>query len=239
MTVKPVRKRSWIKLILKLSFLAIFTALTSAVIFTVVNFCEHADRFILYLKIGDSDGTKRELEKLHYFYALSEKWKVQWLADRYLFNDAYFYQVADISLIEDWEKVKEALKDRLDDPRSYPYGIAKFRQAQAKYRATHKIEAPLNFVMTEVREDFERDLRNCLKASEYLKCWDRVFNYDLAGNKKDAEEALRQPKMPPEYILGPLKKKLLLGGEPPTGKPPGGEKLDEKKPGSGGLRKRP
>src|SRR3989344_4131031 len=219
MRVKPVRERSWIRLFVKLFILVLFAVVVCVPSFTIVEFSKHIKLLNLYVKIGDSAGTKRELEQIHYFYALSGRWKVQWLADTYFFGDTPFYQVAYVALTEDWEKVKDMLKNKLDDPRSYPYGIAKFRQVQAEYRATKKIEAPLNFVMTEVREDFERDLRNCLKVSEYLKCWDRVFNYDLAGNKKDAEEALRQPKMPPEYILGPLKKKLLLGGEPPTGKP--------------------
>lgn len=238
MSVKIVKGRSWIKLFVKLFLLTVVTIAVVAPALTVRNFCGHVKKFNFYLKTGDSVGTKRELEQLHYFYVLSGKWKVQWLADKYFFNDAPFYETDDLYLIEDWKEVRNKLKDKLDDPRSYPYGNAKFRQAQAEYRATRKIEAPLNFVMTEVREDFERDLRSCLKVSEYLECYDRVWNFDLAGNKKDAEEALKQPNMPGEFILGPLKEKEDGPGEPP-GKFPAGGKLDDEKPGSGGQRKRP
>ena len=181
--------KSWLKLFIKLFCLAVLTVTVCVSALTIVDFSKHVEKFNFYLKTGDSVGTKRELEHLHYFYVLSGKWKVQWLADKYLFNDAPFYQAADTNLIENWEEVRNTLKDKLDDPRAYPYGNAKFRQAQAEYRAVHKIEAPLKFVMTEVRADFERDLRNCLKVSEYLQCFDRVWNYDLASNKKEAEEA--------------------------------------------------
>lgn len=238
MRTKALKTRSWVRLFIKLFFLAAITLAIVVPAFTVVNFCEHIKRFNFYLKMGDSVGTKIELGQMHYFYVLSGKWKVQWLADRYLFGGAPFYEVADTYLVGDWEGVKTRLKDKLDDPRSYSYGNAKFRQAQAEYRATHKIEAPLNFVMTEVRQDFERDLRNCLKVSEYLECWDRVWNFDMAGNKKDAEEALKQPKMPDEFMLGPLKEKEDGPGKPP-GKFPAGEKLDEKQPGGSGPKRRP
>lgn len=235
------RKRSWIKLFVKLFCLIVLTVAVCVPAFTIVNFSRHVDRLLFYLEIGDSAKVQRELGQLHYFYALSEKWKIQWLADRYFFRDAIFYQAADAYLIGDWKRVKSSLKDQLDDPRSYLYGIAKFREAQAEYRATHKIEAPLNFVMTEVRDDFERDLRNCLKVSDYLECFDRVKNYDIASDEEAAGEAIKQEKAPPEHILGPLKvpEEKAPGGPEPDGELPGGKNLDEKQPGGGGPRRMP
>lgn len=238
MRTKASKTRSWSRLFFKLFFLVAITTAIVVPAFTIWEFCEHVKKFNFYLNTGDSVGTKKELGQLHYFYALSGKWKIQWLADRYLFRGAPFYEAADLYLIGDWEKVKTRLKDKLDDPKSYLYGAAKFRQAQAEYRATRKIEAPLNFVMTEVRQDFERDLRNCLKGSDYLKCWDRVYNFDMAGNKKDAEEALKQPKMSEEFMLGPLKEEEDGPGKPP-GNFPLGKKLEEKQPGSSDPKRRP
>lgn len=239
MAVQSAKGRSWVKLFLKLFLLAVITVAIVVPALTAVNFCRHADKLIFYLETKDSEGAKRELDKLHYFYTLSGKWKVQWLADEYLFNDAYFYQVAHLYSIENRGSVIEALKEKLDDPRSYPYANAKFRQAQIKYQAGKKKEA-LELALGEIHQDYERDLRNCLKSSEYMQCWDRVWNFDLTSNKKDAEEALKQPKIPPEFILGPLKEQEEKpGGPEPEGEPPGGKKLDEEKPGSSGPRRMP
>jgi hypothetical protein len=232
----------WAKMLLKLSCLAAFAVVVYAPLLTIKEFNGHVEKLNMYLEMGDSVGMARELENLRYFYVLSEKWKVRWLADKYLFRDTLFYEAADTYLIEDWDAVinKSGLKDKLDDSRSYLYAAAKFRQAQAEYRATKLVEAPLNFIMTKVRDDFERDLRNCLEAaSEYLECFDRVWNFDIVTNEEDAEEALTKPQILPGFILGPLKEEQEYGPGLPPGEYPDGSKLDEERPGSGGPRKRP
>src|SRR3989338_4099744 len=239
METKAVKPRSWPKLFVKLLVLAVLTVAVVVPSLTVSNFCNHVEKFNFYLKTDDSVGTNRELAQFHYFYTLSAKWHIQLLADKYLFTDSPFYESADTFLTGNWQEVRNQLKDKTDDPRSYPYGLAKFRQAQAEYQATHKIKPPLNFVMTEVRQDFERDLRNCLRVSEYLDCFDRVWNYDLASNKNDAEEALKQPGKMPGFILGPLKENEEDGPGKPPGDFPYGGRLDEKQSGGGGQKKRP
>lgn len=244
MATKTPKKRSWIGLTIKLFCLIGLAIAITAPLFTAVNFFRQADKFILYLEIGDPEGAKRELDKLHYFYALSKKWKVQWLADKFLFNDAYFYQVGHIYLTENWDGVIEALKNKLDDSRSYPYANAKFWQAQQMYKAGKKDEA-LTWMLGEIHQDYERDLRNCLNLSSHLECFDRVYNYDRTSTKKDAEEALKKGKVLPEYILGPLRGEDELPRPPEPGKmPSGGKSLDEEKSrpgddGGGGQERRP
>ena len=94
-------------------------------------------------------------------------------------------------------------------------------------------------MLTEVAADYEKALRNCLGSmAPYDKCFDRVWNYDLATNKKNAEEALKNPSPVVPFILGPPKK----DGEPilpPPKVPGGGGKESEEKPGGGGAKKRP
>lgn len=244
MKAKTAKGRSWMKFLAKLTLLALFSVAVAMPLFTVREFSKHAEQFNFYLEMGDSVGTFRELEQMRYFYELSRKWKVQWLADRYLFRDAYHYEVADIYQTRDWEKVKAALKDRLDDPRSFPYGNAKFREAQIRYQAGSEEEA-LKMALEDVRADYERDLRNCLRAAaEYLECVDRVWNYDLASDPDAAKDALGQPTtIPSKYILGPLKgneDEEKLSGRPPGPIPPlGSKKLDEEEKGGPGQRKRP
>lgn len=239
MDTKTVKERSWTKLFLKLAFLTAFAVLVCVPLLTVAEYYRHVDKYIFQVKNGNSIESKRELDNLHYFYDLSKKWKVQWLADKYLFNDAPFYETADPYLINDWDKVIVDLKDKLDDPRSYPYANAKVQKAKAQYSAGEKKEA-VEFVTKEIHQDYEKALRNCLDLGvTYLQCYDRVWNFDITDNKKDAEEMLKQPKMPPKYVLGPLKEKDDGPGGPPPGKEPGGEKLDDKKPGGPGNQRRP
>lgn len=233
---------SWIAFFLKLGSLALVATAVSLLLFTLANFSDNANRFFFYVKMKDAEMTKRELIGLHYFYDLSRRWKIQWLADKYLFRDALFYEVADSYLIRDWQKVQEDLKDKLDDPRAYPYGNAKFREVQALYQAGKiSLEEALKLVLNDVAADFEKALRNCLDSdASYNQCFDRVWNYDRATNKKDAEEALKNPPLPlVKYILGPPKDKE--DGKIPRDreKKPGDGKEGEEKPGSGGPRKRP
>ncbi|MBI2065106.1 MAG: hypothetical protein HYT62_03590 [Candidatus Yanofskybacteria bacterium] len=248
---------SWISFLIKISVLAFVATVLCILLFTLANFSEHADRLLLGFKMQDDQLTKNELISLHHFYELSRKWKVQRLADKYLFADAPFYEANDFYLTGDWRKTQDSLEKKLDDPRSYLYGAAKFREAQGRYRSGEK-EKALQFVLREVASDFERDLRSCLDSSEvssetdrplggiyssddYLKCYDRVWNYDIATNKKDADEALGGKQPQPKFILGPPK---LPKGKIPVEmdgkeKKPGAGEEGEEKPGGGGEPKKP
>jgi len=235
----------WFLLFVALVFITALGTVSSFVLFTLANYSDTRERLVSNIRIGDTVETNKELVRLHYFYDLSKKWKVQWLADEYLFTDAFFYGIADSYLIRDWGKIidDKELKNRLDDSRSYIYGNAKFRQAQAQYQKGDTKNA-LNFVLTEVASDFEKALRNCLEASPYdNKCFDRVWNYDLATNKKDAEEALKNPQQgpKPKFVLGPIKDKnappMLVPGDKDK-KGEGSEGIDGKG-GPKSPRKRP
>lgn len=237
-----MRKRtfgSWIVFFVKLGLLILVATVLIFTLFTLANFSDNAKRFFFYVKITDAEMTKKELIGLHYFYDLSRRWRVQWLADKYLFRNALYYEVADSYLIRDWKKVQDDLKEKLDDTRSYPYGNAKFREINALYQGGKmSLEDALKIALTEVAADYEKSLRNCLDlGTPYDQCYDRVWNYDLSTNKKDAEEALKSPLPQVKYILGPPVK----DGEPVLPLPvvPGGGKEDEEKPGTGGTKKRP
>src|SRR3989344_8395198 len=231
---------SWVTLLATLGLIVLVATVSSFILFTLANFSDSVKRFSFYVRTNDSEMTKKELIKLHYFYDLSRTWKVQWLADKYLFNDAPFYEPADTYLIRDWEKVMSSLKEKLDDPRAYPYGNAKFRYAQFGLYRAGKTKEGLELVLTEVAVDYEKALRNCLGSGvTYLECYDRVWNYDLATNKKDAEEALKGPVPMVKFILGPPKDKDGNIPAPMSGdkKEPGDGKEGEEKPGDGGPRK--
>jgi hypothetical protein len=232
----------WIVFFVKLVLIAALATTGSALLFTLANFSDHESKLIFAVKSNDAEMTKKELISLHYFYDMSRKWHVQKWADKYLFKDSHFYEVADAYLINDWKKVQDELKTDLDDPKAYPYGNAKFREKKAQFqKGAVSLEEALGFVMKEVSSDYEKTLRNCLDSGTlYIQCFDRVWNYDLATNKKDAEEALKGPKPQVKFILGPPKDKKE--GKIPDMKPgklPGPGKEGEERPGSGGPRKRP
>lgn len=233
---------SWFTLFFKLGSIALVTMALVFILFTLANFSDHVNKFFFYVKTNDAEMAKKELVGLHYFYDLSRKWKVQWLADKYLFRDAFFYEVADSYLIHDWGKIirDKDLQGKLDDPKAYPYGNARFRDKKAQFqKKAIKIEEALNFILTEVAADYEKALRSCLDSgTAYDQCFDRVWNYDLATNKKDVEEVLKGPDPKVKYVLGPPK----VEGEIPQLPPPvvpGGSKEEEQNPNSGGPRKRP
>lgn len=240
-----MRKRtfsSWVVLFVEISLVIFVATASSFTLFTLANFSDNIKRLSFYVKTNDTEMTKRELIGLHYFYDLSQKWRVQRLADKHLFVDAPFYGPADSYLIGDWDKVMNDLKDRVDDPRAYPYGNAKFRYAQFKLYRAGKTKEALNFVSTEVAADYEKALRNCLDSSaSYLQCYGRVWNYDLVTNKKSAEEALKGQKPQPKFILGPPKddKDKVPTPSRDMGKKAGDGKEGEERPGEPVPRKRP
>ncbi|OGM98589.1 MAG: hypothetical protein A3C71_02765 [Candidatus Yanofskybacteria bacterium RIFCSPHIGHO2_02_FULL_43_15c] len=214
---------------------------SSAILFTLANYSDTRERLVSNIKMSDSVATNQELVRLHYFYDLSKKWKVQFWADKYLFGDSPFYEFANFYLIHDWEAlVKSDLKDKLDDPRAYIYGNAKFRQAQTRHQSGD-IKGALN-ALPEIASYFEKALRNCLDSGVVNnKCFDRVWNYDLVTNKKDAEEALKNPQQGPrpKFILGPIKDKNGPPVPVPNDKDKKGGDKEGEEGGQGSLRKRP
>lgn len=238
---KRIVARWLIFLVVLFSIIATTVGL-SVSIFTLANFSDSVKKLIFYIETSDAEMTKRQLIRLNYFYELSRRWKVDWLADKYLFEDGPFYKAADSYLIDDWDAVISSLKDKLDDARSYPYSDALYRRAQYRlYKAGKKKEA-VDLILKEVSVDFEKALRVCLDSgASYNQCYDRVWNYDLATNKKDLEEALRSPVPQVKYILGPPKEEA--GPIPPKGKggdrKPGDGKEGTEKSGQEGSKKRP
>src|SRR3989344_2665467 len=158
--MKKITLRSWIILFVTVGLVVLVATISSLTLFTLANFSDNVKRFSFYVKTNDAEMTKNELAGLHYFYELSRKLRIQWLADKYLFKDAPFYGPADSYLIRDWDKVASDLKERLDDSRAYPYGNAKFRKIKALYQAKNiKLDEALNLIMKELSDDFEKTLR--------------------------------------------------------------------------------
>lgn len=231
---------SWSFLFVKIGLVVFVGATLAFSLFTLANFSDNIKRFSFYVRTNDSEMTKRELVSLHYFYDLSQKWRIQWLADKYLFVDAPFYEPAYGYGIRDWQSTIENLKDRQEDSRAHLYGNAKFRQAQTMNTTSPK-EA-LSFALAEVSADFEKALRNCLDSGvAYAQCNDRVWNYDLITNKKTTEEALKGQKAVLKFILGPPRddKDKIPVPSKDREKKPGDGKEGEESPGTPGPRKRP
>lgn len=231
----------WFVLFVAIILINSIGTVVTVTLFTLANYSDSVERVSSNIKGSEAVETQKGLVEQHYFYDLSKKWKVQWLADKYLFKDSTFYEFAYSYLIHDWKSlINSDLKNKLDDPRAYIYGNARFRQAQGWYQAGKTKEA-LGFVTSEVASDFEKALRNCLDSVVVSNdCFDRVWNYDLATNKKAAEEALKNPESgpKPKFMLGPTKDK---NGQPipvPNDKDKKGEGKEGEEGGQGSPRKR-
>lgn len=228
----------WLGFLVILAVLASVGTISSISLFSLANYSDTVGRLVFALKNEDTLESQKEIENLHYFYDLSKQWKLQWLVDKHLFDDSLYYQVEDSYIIGNWEEVVRELKDLRDDPRSYPYGHAMFRQLQAQYQKGQKKEAMDQ--LDEIALEFEKDLRNCLSVKPYNDCYDRVWNYDLVTNKKDGEQALAGTKPAPKFMLGPKEDKKAPPKMPGDRNKKGdGKEGEEEKGGSGGPRKRP
>ena len=104
------------------------------------------------------------------------------------------------------------------------------------------MEEALNLILKDISADLEKALRNCLaSAVAYDDCFNQVHNYDLATNKKDAEEALQNPQQgpKPKFVLGPIKDKKGPPVPVPDDKEKKGRGREGEEGGQGSPRKRP
>ncbi len=143
------------------------------------------------------------LERVTDFYEQSRGWGLQWIAEAYLFGDAFLQQASYRYLAGDYEAVVRNLSDEVDDPRaSYLLASAKFQLARRQYRAIPDDDpdgmalkaAIIQDVLEDVNADYERALR-----SDETGSFEYKWNYDLTSNPdavRLALEPLRQLQAP-------------------------------------------
>ena len=170
---------------------------------SLAGFYDHLNGLSDSVRRGDFEQSEAELEQVTGFYQQSRAWGLQWVADAYLFGDAFLQQASYSYLTEDYESVIRELADEIDDPRaSHLIASAKFQLARQRYRAIADDDpdpeptkaAIIQEVLDDVNADYERALR-----SDETDRFDYKWNYDLtsdAAATRRALEPLREGQEP-------------------------------------------
>ncbi len=210
-------------------------------------FFSHLNSFSYSVRNHDRDEAVQGLENLKSDYNVFSSRKLQYFADRWLFNKMYRYEAAVSILNENFEKVlNEDLKNRDDDYYvSYMRGIAEFKilriafqQAMAK-KDKKQMAAIHKLVLERARPHFEKCVKEGPGPAKNFNC---SYDYDITSNSSAAMKALMSQEPEPQYILAPPspadKEKKSPGGKEPDKKGPPQLTPDEKKnAGRGGAKK--
>ena len=148
---------------------------------------------------SDFDQAAIDISEITAFYESSRSWRLQSVADSYLFRDAFLQQASYSYLVGDYEAVMNDLEDRVDDPRaSYLLANAKFQLARTRYRSI-QADAPnaeamqravIENVLDDINADYERALRGDVDDRFEYK-----WNYDLTSDEDAIREALESPQV--------------------------------------------
>ncbi len=143
---------------------------------------------------GDFTEAEADISGITAFYERSRSWGIEWVADAYLFRDAFLQQASYNYLTGDYEAIVRDLADKVDDPRaSYLLGSAKFQLARQQYRAISDDDpdaeqlrqAIVEDVIDDVNGDYERAVRTDTEGR-----FDYTWNYDLTSDAEATRRAL-------------------------------------------------
>ena len=175
-------------------FAVLFLIVVATPANSLAGFYDHLDGLSRSVRRGDFEQSQAELEQVTGFYQQSRAWGLQWVADAYLFGDAFLQQASYSYLIQDYESVIRELADEIDDPRaSHLIASAKFQLARQRYRAIADDDpegeptkaAIIQEVLDDVNADYERALR-----SDETDRFDYKWNYDLTSDADATRRAL-------------------------------------------------
>ena len=166
---------------------------------TLTDFYDHLDRLSQSVERDDFAQARVELDAVASFYESSRAWRFQWLADSYLFRDAFLQQAAYDYLTHDYEAVVRELSDEIDDSRaSHLLASAKFQLARLRYHAiaedSSDAEAQKVAIIQEVIEDVNADYERALR-SDLTDRFDHKWNYDLTSDAEAVRRALETPRV--------------------------------------------
>ena len=196
-------RESAFKYVIGLVFAVIFFIVVGGPARSLAGFYDQLDALSDSVRRGNFEQAEADLGQVTSFYEESRGWGLQWLADAYLFRDAFLQQASSSYLRGDYETVVRDLADEVDDPRaSFLLASAKFQLARQQYRAVGDDDpegmaikaAIIQDVLDDVNADYERALR-----SDETDRFDYKWNYDLTSDPdavRQALEPLRQRQAP-------------------------------------------
>lgn len=181
----------------------VFYFLVSGPSTSLAGFYEELDGLSDSVRRGSFEQAETDLSQVTAFYEESRGWGLQWLAEAYLFRDAFLHQAAARYLQGDYQAVVRDLDDEVDDPRAaYLLASAKFQLARQRYRAVPD-DDPTGMdvraaIIQEVLEDVNADYERALRGDQEDR-FEYKWNYDLTSNPdavRLALEPLREMQAP-------------------------------------------
>jgi hypothetical protein len=189
-------KRNWRKLLI---WLLVWLLSIPLVYFSFEarRYDNHRNRFSFYIFQKNAIGAKEQLDSLRNFYIRARKPGLGWLTNRTLFRKASLYEAAYAYLIGDYKSVEEILS-QTHDPLGYRLrGAARFRLAQALWRAGNMNTPQIQLLLNQACEDFESALRQGLGDRNFSN---DMWNFDIC-DPTTIGGALRQQSNQPVVVF--------------------------------------
>lgn len=192
----------------------VFFVIVSGPARSLAGFYDQLDELSDSVRRRSFAQAETNLDQVTAFYEDSRGWRLQWIAEAYLFRDAFLQHAAARYLNGEYEVVVRDLADEVDDPRAaYLLASAKFQLARQRYRAVSddgpegvEIRAAIvQEVLDDVNADYERALR-----SDQTDRFEYKWNYDLTSNP----EAVRLALEPPREMQAPELEQMKMEGTP-------------------------
>lgn len=186
-----------------------------------------------------------ELKIIESYYQMYNKPGLKFVADKYLFRDAFLFEAKRDYIIGDYKKVYEVdLKDHQEDYRALRIiGCAKYRQYEDAYHAAMKQKKPRaelaairTSLMQEVRPYFEKAVKLGPAYGFPDENFSNRWNYDLITDADAVKKALERPQESKQQMGKPDGKNPQKGN--PRTKNLDEQEQDPKQPGTGGDKKR-
>ena len=181
----------------------VFFVVVSGPATSLARFYEQLDGLSDSVRRGSFEQAETDLDQVTAFYDESRRWGLQWIAEAYLFRDAFLQQAAARYLKGEYETVVRDLADEVDDPRAaYLLASAKFQLARQQYRAVSDDDpegmAIRAAIIEDVLEDVNADYERALRGDETDR-FEYKWNYDLTSDPdavRLALEPLRELQAP-------------------------------------------
>lgn len=205
--------------------------------YTLGGFYRHRSLFNLAADSKDQSLAEKELAALEYYYGLSVKWRMRWLADRFFYKETYLDKGIYFYLIGDFERVinDKNLQEHQDNHLvSQLIGSAKFRKAEALYKEakTKTGKEKIIKMITDDCSDFRRAVENGPGPGQYFA---HSLNFDICSDPDAVRMVLENPG-PPRLKLGYKPDNQSGSGQPKGDR---GDRIDPLKPGGvSGMKKK-
>ena len=172
-----------------------------------------AGKYFYYVSLFAESIERREiiparehLQEIKYYYNAAKRIPFgEYLADKYIFNEAWYFENAYNYTRGDFDLVINELDGRQDFKAQHLVANSLFKNSRKEFRSTDDKEKQAKIVddvTEEIAPRYERSLKMMPEDVSYLDRFKDQFNFDLLSNPASAAAALGNEEKMPVYILG-------------------------------------